>query len=210
MKTIRTIPALALAAVAAIAQGEKKDAAPATPAPAAPAFTDEQKQMMEAYEKMMAPGEEHRKLDVFVGEWDLLSRAWVDPAGAPIETRGSVKKSWALDGRWLLEELASVDPMGKPYSGTGYLGFDKATKRYQGAWMSSSSTGMITYTGSVSADGKAFTHTGKEPNPMDGSMLDFRIVVTVESPDRHTLAFTYILPDKSEMKGFELVHTRKK
>ncbi len=169
---------------------------------------DPMAEMMQAYIEAGKPNENHRKLDALVGTWKTKSTMWMDPTSEPMQTEGKAKKAWDLDGRFIREEMSGEGPTGA-YTGRGYLGYDNATDEYQGVWMSSMSTGMLPYTGSVSEDGKVFTFYGQEPEPMSGAVLDFKFTVTIDSADQHTLTFWYLMPDEANaMKAFEIVHTR--
>lgn len=190
MKSLLLVVVVGLTASVAPAQDQAQDAAA----------------MMEAYAQATRPGEQHKKLEPFVGEWRTTTRAWVAPGAEPIVTDGKARKSWDLDGRFIREELAGSSPVG-PYTGVGYLGFDNASKLYQGVWLSSMSTGMITYTGSMSDDGKTLTARGTEGDPITGGTLEFEMTLTIDSPDQHTLAFWYLI-EGERMKAFEIVHER--
>jgi hypothetical protein len=162
----------------------------------------------EAYMQAGIPGEPHRRLDAFVGTWDTRTTAWLDPAAPPMESSGRVVKRWTLDGRFLLEEMEAADPMGRPYTGIGYVGYNNGTELYEGVWLSSVQTGMITYEGVFDPSSRTFTYTGTESDPTGGPSVPFRVIVRLEGPDRHVLSQSYLLPDGSEQRAFEIVHTR--
>ncbi|MGD9692317.1 MAG: DUF1579 family protein [Phycisphaerales bacterium] len=163
--------------------------------------------MMEAYAKANAPNENHAKLNNLIGDWDVITRAWMDPSAEPMEMHGKVAKAWTLDGRFIREDLSGDNPMGQ-YSGVGYLGFDNAIDTYQGMWLSSMSTGMIAYSGKIDDTGKTLVCTGKENDPMTGQTLDFKMTITLDNPDSHTLTFWYVIPGAGEVKAFEMIHTK--
>lgn len=183
--------------------------ADATAAPTTPNDAD-LKAQMEAYAAMMKPTAEHKALEALMGEWDMVTRAWVSPTAAPIEMKATVKKSMDMGGRFLREDVTGADPTGQPYTGVGYLGFDPGAKQYQGVWISSNNAAMIVYSGKANPDGKSFAFTGRESDPTGGAALDFKMTVTIDSPDKHTLVFNYLIPNAGELKAFEIVHTRKK
>ncbi|MBL0920767.1 MAG: DUF1579 family protein [Phycisphaerales bacterium] len=191
MKRLLIIVAVGLMAGPAVAQDQEPDAAA----------------LMEAYAAASRPGKHHQMLQPLIGTWKTTTRAWVAPGAEPIETGGKVQKSWDLDNRFIREELSGETPMG-PYHGVGYLGFDNATKQYQGVWLSSMSTGMIHYTGTMNEDGTKLTARGQEADPSTGMMLDFEMTITMDGPDKHTLEFWYLLPENQKMKAFEIVHER--
>ncbi len=176
---------------------------------AQPEMSPEAAAMMEAYVAAGKPGVHHLKLVALVGDWKITNSSWMEPGGEPIVSEGKARKAWDLDKRFLREEISGVSPMGD-YHGVGYLGYDNATEQYQGVWMSSMATGMILYTGQLSADGKTLTCTGQEADPASGAMLDFEMTIEIESMDKHTLTFWYLMPGDQKLKAFEMVHERQR
>jgi hypothetical protein len=70
-----------------------------------------------------APGEEHRKLDVLTGDWDVTVKFPVGP-GKEMEGKSSCEAKWVMDGRFLRQEYTSTFA-GKPLTIVRYLGFDR-------------------------------------------------------------------------------------
>lgn len=170
---------------------------------------DPNQAMMEQYLAASRPGASHRRLDALIGEWTTKTTAWMAPGAPAVETAGHVTKRWELDGRFVREDIESTGPDGRPYKGTGYLGFDNGTKKYQGVWMSDMMTGMITYAGAWDESKKAIVCEGSESNPMDGAVMKTRMETRIDGPDKHTLTYWYIMPGGQEMKAFVIEHARK-
>src|SRR5262245_22701405 len=49
------------------------------------------------------PGIEHKKLQPFVGDWNVTLRLWTDPSQPPAELKGTAERKWILGGRFVQE-----------------------------------------------------------------------------------------------------------
>ena len=109
-----------------------------------------------------AVGEPHSFIAKSVGEWDVASKMWMDPAGAPMEYKGQSSSKMVLGGRYLMEEFNS-NIMGSPYEGLMLQGYDNLQKRYFSIWMDNMSTWPSISYGQVDDKGKFIS---------DGTMYD--------------------------------------
>jgi hypothetical protein len=128
-------------------------------------------QIMAAYKELAEPGEPHKRLASTQGSWSTVSRIWVDPDKPPVESRGSSERKMVLGGRYLQEEVTG-DMMGTHFSGIGFIGFDNAIKKYVMVWMDSTSSGIYSFEGEASADGKTVTMESSYDDPIRGMTQD--------------------------------------
>jgi hypothetical protein len=63
----------------------------------------------------------------------------------------------ALLGDGFVQTTVSSTFMGKPFSGVGVSGYDKARKKFVGTWMDSMSTGIGRIEGTADTSGKVIT-----------------------------------------------------
>lgn len=177
--------------------------------PSKPTLSPEAKAMMEACEAAAQPGPMHQKLEPFVGEWSTTMTCWMPGTPEPVTTAGTSTVAWTHGNRYLHETSNMTCPLkGTPMAGTGYFGYDNAAKCFTGVWLGDGMTGIMPYKGDLSSDGKTFTLTGTEMDPMSGQPMTFKIVHTVPSADKHTMTMYYVMP-QGEMKAFEIAYTRK-
>jgi hypothetical protein len=157
------------------------------------------------------PGPALAKFDALVGRWDALLTVY----GKEREPRRSIGVSryhWVLEdpgekrGRFLRQELRA-EWNGQPYQGFGYWGYDQFRGFYTSAWMDSTATTMMLGAGSFNPDHRAFTLRGKHLAP-DGTEHLVRMVLTIDSDDRHTFEQFLTSPDAPEHKSVEIVYTR--
>lgn len=173
-----------------------------------PQLTPEQQAEMEAYMKAGALGAPHRALASTVGSYDIAVKSWLEPGAPPIEEKGTVKRSMALDGRVRVEQLSST-MLGTPFTGHGMMGFDNVTGKYWSTWNDSMSTGVMLSEGTCDDSGKTCTFTGSYNDPIKKAPVTVRM--TLKSPTPTTEVFEMYGPGKDgkETKMMEIVYTKK-
>ena len=200
LKVYLTGALLCLFALTAVAQhdhGQKPAAAPAMDS------------MMDMMAKAGTPGDAHKKLDGMVGTWDTKVKFWMMPGTDPMMSGGMSTNQWVMGGRYL-EQRYKGDMAGMPFEGVGYTGYDNVKQQYWGTWMDSMSTGMMTSTGSVSADGKSWDFTATMSDPMTGKDSTAKEKITIVDADHHTLEMWAAGPDGKMFKNMEINYSRKK
>jgi len=84
---------------------------------------------------MPKPGEEHRKLQAFVGEWKgdekMFPSPW-DPKGGPAKSRTVTKAD--LDGFFIVSDYTQERDGKVSYRGHGVYGWDSFQKHYTMHW----------------------------------------------------------------------------
>jgi hypothetical protein len=174
--------------------------------PAAPAMDPA---MMDMMMKAGTPGDAHKKLDGLVGTWDTKVQFWMMPGTDPMMSGGMSTNQWVMGGRYL-EQRYKGDMAGMAFEGVGYTGYDNVKKQYWGTWMDNMSTGVMTSTGSVSADGKSWDFSATMSDPMTGKDSTSKEKVTVIDADHHTMEMWAAGPDGKMFKNMEINYSRKK
>lgn len=204
------ILAVAVAAAGVASADEKPMAAPAgEKAKAAPAAMPSPEEIMKAWEAYKTPGAGQKRLDSFIGTWNVKMKSWMDPSKPPEETDGMSENAWVLGDRYL-EQRYSGKMMGQPFNGIGYVAFDNFKKRYQSTWMDDAGTGIMVMEGSCDKAGKVFTSMGSMDDFLTGKKSRIKEKVTIVNPDTHRLEMWMTGPDGKMFKTLEGVYTRKK
>ncbi|MEW5876347.1 MAG: DUF1579 domain-containing protein [Candidatus Zixiibacteriota bacterium] len=196
------VVSLTLSAATAFGQEEKK--------PEGMAAGMAEDPMMELMQKYGTPGKEHAELAKMVGKWDAATTMWMAPDAEPVTSTGSVVITSVLGGRWFQQNYTG-DMMGMPFTGIGYLGFDKFKNQYVSTWMDDMSTmTMISY-GDASPDGKTITYSGVCDDIMTGTKNKVYKSV-VHNVDDNTSIFEMYdkTPEGKEYKMMEIKYTRGK
>src|SRR5688500_13491298 len=129
----------------------------------------DQQAMMELWKKMAMPGEPHKLFATLAGSGTTTSKEWMEPGKQPTKSTGTSEIKMLLDGRFLYQEYNS-QMMGQPFSGIGIDAYDNMTKKYVTAWLDSMGTGIFIMEGTASAEGKAISLKGAQPEPGGGRM----------------------------------------
>jgi len=157
------------------------------------------------------PGEHHRKLDKFVGQWDVTVQFWMAPGMPPQVNQGVSEIKWVLDGRFIQENFQSVMQMGdqpQTFKGFGLTGYDNVKQQYVGVWADTMSTAVIESTGQIDESTGGLVLVSKFDDPMTGEPATMRTVFTPISDDEVLMEAYKPLGDK-EFKFLEIAYTRR-
>lgn len=164
--------------------------------------------MLEAWEKMAAPGPQHAQLKYFEGTWDEVSNVIMAPGAAPTTATGTSVAKAILGGRYI-ETVHNGSFMGQPHEGRGLAGYDNLSGQYTQVWIDNASTALYTATGSYDEGTKTYTFKGSMSDPMKpGSTVAVREVVRIDSPDQYTFEW-YDTHEGQEIKSMWIVYKRK-
>lgn len=170
-----------------------------------------QEEMMARWQAAMTPGDAHKKLESFVGTWDVKSQMWPNgPDGPPTESQGTATYKMIFGGRFLEEEF-SGDMMQQPLTGVGFTGYDNMKQKYVGVWLDNMGTAVSTMEGVMDGDGKTLTMTGKMDEPMTGEKnKDVKYVMRLVDPDTHVFEMYDPSMGGGNKPAMRLTYTRKK
>jgi hypothetical protein len=154
------------------------------------------------------PGPEHAKLQPLAGSWTYICKFWMDPGKPPLESRGTIERTWVLGGRFLEEKVAGTGFDGKPgFEGFGLLGYDNGRQKYTSTWACNMGTGTCNGLGVSDASGLKFTFQTEAFCPFLKKIVHSRDELRIESHDTNVLE-SYRIEDGKEKKVMELVAVR--
>jgi len=162
----------------------------------------------EAVKRALTPGENHKRLDYFIGDWRTESTTWLADAD-PVKSEGTCHFEWAMGGRYLRSTYASMF-IGQPFEGMGIDGYDNVAGEYFGLWIDNMGTGYLASSGQASRDGKAFTYTGTSQEAGSRKRIRFRIVRLIQDSDSFVLQMYSTSPGGRETKVLQIRHVRVK
>lgn len=123
---------------------------------------------------------EHRQLDFWIGDWDLVVRTRTSRDGPWTEARGSQHVEAILGGCAIAETFVADGPP-QPWAGRSYSAWQPALGRWRQTWVDDSG-GYLAFTGGVEAG--VMTLVG-EPQPQaDGKVVLMRMVFLDVAVDR--------------------------
>jgi len=167
-------------------------------------------EMMKAFQEASTPGAEHAVLTGLVGEWKVASKSWQGEKAKPETSTGTATFKTVLGGRFVQQDFKGM--MGTmPYEGTGLLGFNNTTKKFESSWHDTMSTAMMTFEGTMNPKTKVISETGEFMCPMKKETQKMRTEMKIINKDKMTFALW--MPDMQtgkEFKGMEQTYTRVK
>lgn len=158
---------------------------------------------MEAMMKAMSPGENHKHIARYAGDWTFTNKMWMDPSQPPQESSGTMHGEMILGGRYARTHWKG-EMMGMPFEGHGTEGYDNLAKQYVSTWMDNMGTGILYMTGSCENGGKSCTMKGDMVDPMTGGKGSMRSVTTWMDQNSFKFELFGTGPDGKELKVMEM------
>jgi hypothetical protein len=174
-------------------------------------MTPEQQEMMKKFMEYSTPGEQHKMLATYAGNWTYTQKMWEKPDSKPEESTGKSTMRMILDGKWL-EQTIDGTAMGMPFKGLGYTGYNNVTKQYETIFLDSMGTGSMHGLGSYDAKTKTLKDQGEYTCPLSADKKrEYRSEWKFN--DKNTMTFVMYGPgvkDEKEFKQMEIVYKRVK
>jgi hypothetical protein len=167
--------------------------------------------MMKNWAAYSAPGEPHKMMASWNGNWDGEISMFHAPGAPPEITKGSTSNKMVMGGRYQISNHTS-NMMGMPFEGMATLAYDNAKKVFISSWLDNMGTGMMVLQGPWDEATKSMTLKGKmvDPGMGDGTEMDVKEIFKVIDNDHQTMEMYGNGPDGKEMKMMEIKYTRKK
>ena len=163
---------------------------------------------MEEMKKLGAPGENHKLLEPFVGNWKATVKFWMTPEGKPEESQGTSNNHWILDGRFVQQDFKGTS-MGQPFEGLGFMGYDNIRGEFSSLWMDNMATGIMVGAGQYDTGAKAFNGNATVSCPMTGEKnRSMRTVCKVVDANHLTHEMYMNDKDGKEFKAMEISYER--
>jgi len=165
----------------------------------------------ETWQQMSSPGEQHAYLDQFVGDWDTVSKMWMEgPTRPPMESKGTASIKWSFGGRWL-EQRNTGNVMGQPMEGVGYTGYDRMRKQFAMVWLDNMSTAVYSAAGSFDPAGKVLSMYGHMDEPMTGEIgKPVKYVLRLVDEDHFSFEIHDLIYGESNTKMVQIDYARTK
>lgn len=165
-------------------------------------------EMMKRAERYTKPGEAHRWLERFLGEWETEFR--VTMHGAPSNPeRGTARATWLIEGRWLKIEGEGT-LMGAPARSFFLLGYDNFKMSYVTAAVQSIDTALTTSEGDLDPKTGALVTYGTLDEYLTGEHDKMvKYVWRFRNADTFVLEVHDLPIGESDTQVVEVVHRRK-
>ncbi|HMO01584.1 MAG TPA: DUF1579 domain-containing protein [Oligoflexia bacterium] len=148
----------------------------------------------QAWTAAVTPGEQHKLLEQFVGNWSYTLKMWKAPGEDAEDSTGAATIESIFGGKFI-KQTATGQWAGQQFEGVGFTGFDNLQKYFNSVWIDNVSTAMMIGKGSWDEKTKSITDTGTISCPFaTNHVRDYRAVWTL--PKNNT--FTYEIFSKDD------------
>jgi len=168
---------------------------------------DEMSADQKAWMDYMTPGPMHEMMAGSVGEWKSINTFWMDPAGEPMVSEGTVKFEMIMGGRYMKSTHKGM-VMGMPFTGMMIQAYDNATKEFIAIWIDNLGTGMSVSKGTYDGGTRILKSKGTMIDPMSGKEVYYRQTIQLID-DNHQVVEMFILEDGKEFKNMVIELTKK-
>jgi len=167
---------------------------------------DEMSADQKAWMEYMTPGPMHELMAASVGEWKSKTTFWMDPAGEPMVSEGTVKFEMIMGGRYMKSTHKGM-VMEMPFTGMNLQAYDNATKEFVAVWIDNLGTGISVANGTYDESTKTLNFTGTMIDPMSGKELHYR-QSTQLIDDNHQVFEMFMQADGKEYKNMVVELTK--
>lgn len=164
---------------------------------------------MKAWMEYMTPGDMHKVLASYDGDWTVDGKMWMDPKAPPMTSTGTATYKMVMGGRYQESEYKG-NIMGQAMEGFGLLGYDNFKKVFESTWVDNMGTGTMRADGKYDPATKTFTMTGNMVDPMTGKSCTVRQTEQMVDNDTHIMTMYNSIGGAPEFKTMELTFKRKK
>lgn len=167
-------------------------------------------EMMKAWQAAATPGPEHAMLKSLVGKWKVSTQSWESEGSKPEVTTGTSTFKSIMGGRFVQQDFKGK-MMGMPYSGTGMLGFNNVSKKFESSWYDSMSTAAMNFEGTFDSSTQTLSEAGEFDCPLRKGPQKMRSEMKIV--DKDNVTFVLYMPDMvtgKEFKGMEQTYKRMK
>jgi hypothetical protein len=186
-----------------------KDSKPAAAAGAAqpqpplpPGWTEAD---MAAMTEAATPGKMQERLAKDAGAWHGKGSFWMYPGAEAVVTESDVHDEAVMGGRYVRSVWTGEMPGAGPFTGEAIKGFDNAAGKFAQTWIDNMSTGLMTGTGELSADGKTINWTFSFTCPLTKKPAPMRQIETWKDENTKTVEMWGVEPKSG--KEFKMMFT---
>jgi hypothetical protein len=164
---------------------------------------------MKAWMEYMTPGEVHKMLAKWDGEWNEDITMWMMPDAPPQKNKSACVNKMILGGRYQ-SAVHTGSFNGMPFEGNSTLGYDNAKKKFISTWVDNMGTGITVMEGTWDEKTKTMHLKGKQTDPTSGKETTIRETFQIIDDNTQKMEMFMTPVGGKEFKNMEIVFTRKK
>ncbi|NIM12673.1 MAG: DUF1579 domain-containing protein [Candidatus Aminicenantes bacterium] len=172
--------------------------------------SEEQQKIEELWKKYTFPGEKHKHLDYFVGEWESVQKLF-RKSGEAVTRKQEITVVSLFQGRFTKAHIKiKADIMGIAPEGIVINGYDNYKEEFFSITFGNLGTEYFLTSGKLDKDGKVRIDRGDRKNIYTGEEYKIKAVTTIIDRDNYVYEYYRIASDGNERKTMEITYKRKK
>jgi hypothetical protein len=164
---------------------------------------------MKAWMEYMTPGDFHKEMAKWDGEWTGDMLMWMSPGTEPQKLTSSCVNKMIMGGRYQ-SSTHTGNFNGMPFEGISTTGYDNARKKFISTWVDNMGTGIMVMEGVWNENTKTLELKGKQTDPSTGKEMDVREAFKVIDDNTQKMEMYMTPAGGKEFKSMEIVFKRKK
>ncbi len=154
------------------------------------------------------PTKEHKLLQQFVGDWDVVAETVAAPGQESIRSEG-VESSQMIGGFWLVGN-GKAEMLGIPVTNVLTLGYNPKSQQYVGTFFCSLDSTLWQYRGTMDDSGKKLTLETEGPSPLDPTKTaKYREIMELKDKD-HKVFTSYLQAEDGSWVKFVTMDYRRR
>lgn len=164
--------------------------------------------MMKNWQDYMTPGDMHKMMAKWDGNWENEVTVWMYPGAPPEISKSNTVNKMILNGLYQ-ESTNTGTMMGMPFNGKGTLAYDNQEKQFISTWIDNMGSGVMVTKGPWDEATKTCTLTGRMVDPGLRTYSDVRETFKVIDDNTQELEMFVKGADGKEMKTMNIKYKRK-
>lgn len=165
--------------------------------------------MMKNWQEYMTPGDMHKMLAKFDGQWNGDVTMWMYPGAAEQKSKSTAENKMIMNGLYQ-ESNHSGDMMGMPFMGKSIVGYDNHLKEFISTWIDNMGSGIMVMKGPWDDATKTITMKGKMIDAGTKAETDVKETFKIIDDNTQEMEMFVMTPDGKEFKTMNIKYTRKK
>lgn len=165
--------------------------------------------MMKNWQDYMTPGDMHKMMAKWNGEWNGEVTVWMYPGAPEQKSTSTATNKMILNGLYQQTSHAGT-MMEMPFNGMSTVGYDNHKKEFVSTWIDNMGSGIMVMKGPWDEATKTINLKGKMVDPGTKMDTDVREAFKIVDDNNQEMDMFVMTPDGKEFKTMNIKFTRKK
>ena len=165
--------------------------------------------MMKNWQTYMTPGDVHKMMAKWDGNWDGDVSMWMQPGAPEEKSKIATVNKMVMNGLYQ-QGTHTGNMMGMPFNGMGTLAYDIHKKEFINTWIDNMGSGIMVMKGPWDEATKTITLKGKMTDPGTTNDVDVKETFTIVDDNTQEMKMYAMMPDGKEFQTMNIKFTRKK